>query len=93
MMFLPEITIRTSKEFRMWIKEGIEDADGKLNKSDIKDGLILYVSLWSLRVFIGFSVSEVFYKEIDFKFYITPLIFSFGTAGLTIIKSIKKKML
>ncbi len=89
MIFAPEITIGLFKNFRNWIKEGLEDADGKFNKSDIKDMAILYGSLWSLRIFIFFSWATVFHEPIPYGIYITPLIGSFGTAGLTVIKSVR----
>ena len=88
MIFLPEIVTLFSKNFRYWIKQGIENADGKLNKSDLKDMSILYVSLWCLRVFIFMSWTQIFYQvDIPFHVYITPLLGAFGLSGLPILKS------
>lgn len=91
MMFVPESVLLISKSFRAWIREGVEDADGKLNKSDLKDLVILYGSLWCLRVFLFMSWAKVFYgTEIEFYIYLTPLIGSFGISGLPILKSFLK---
>jgi hypothetical protein len=89
MVFLPEILWVSWKNFRDWIKTGIEDSDGKLNKEDLKDAGFLYVSLWSMRVFMGFSIAKIFGVEIDSISYLSSLIGSFGIAGLTILKNIK----
>lgn len=89
MMFVPEMVLVMSAPFRNWIKEGIENADGKMNKSDLKDLVILYGSLWSLRVFLFMSWSMVFYGiDIVFYIYITPLLGSFGISGLPILKAL-----
>lgn len=91
MIFAPEITIALFKSFRGWIKEGLEDADGKFNKEDIKDMVILYCSLWFLRVFIFFSWAQVFHDPAPAaSIYIIPLLGSFGTAGLTVLRSIRR---
>lgn len=89
MMFMPETLLIFSKGFREWVKQGVENSDGKLSKSDLKDGVILYGSLWCLRVFLFMSWSKVFYgTNIEFYFYLTPLLGSFGISGLPIVKSI-----
>jgi len=89
MMFVPEIVMLVSKSFRGWVKEGVENADGKLDKSDLKDMVILYGSLWCLRVFLFMSWAKVFYgTEIEFYIYLTPLLGSFGISGLPILKSL-----
>jgi len=90
-IFMPEIMWLASKSFRGWIKQGIEDSDGQLNKSDLKDAGILYVSLWSMRIFIGFSVAKMFGIEIDTLTYLTPLFGSGGIAGLTVLKGVMGK--
>lgn len=88
MMFVPEVVATGSKSFRDWIRSGIEDADNTFNKGDMKDLIMLYSSLWSLRVFLFMSWFMLFYnKEIQFHIYIIPLLGSFGIAGLPIIKS------
>jgi len=89
LMFVPEFMVMFSKDFRTWIKEGIEDSDGKLSKKDTRDMIVLYGSLWCLRVFLLMSWAIIFYdKEIDWFIYVTPLIGSFGISGLTVIQSI-----
>ncbi len=88
-MFVPEFMGMFSRDFRNWIKEGIEDSDGKLSKKDTKDMIVLYGSLWCLRVFLLMSWSIIFYdKEISWLIYVTPLIGSFGISGLTVIQGI-----
>lgn len=89
MMFVPELCALLSKTFRDWIRQGIENSDGKLNKSDLKDMVILYGSLWCLRVFLFMSWAMIFYKmEIPFHIYTIPLLGSFGISGLPIMKSL-----
>lgn len=91
MVFLPEILWIIWPSFRHWIKTGIEDSDGKLNKSDMKDAGFIYVSLWCMRIFMGFSVAMMFGVEIDTLAYLASLLGSFGIAGLSIIKNIMGK--
>jgi hypothetical protein len=85
-IFMPELMYMFSSTFRGWIRKGIEDSDGELNKSDLKDAGIIYVSLWSMRVFIGFSVAKMLGVQIDTISYLIPLFGSFGIAGLTILR-------
>ncbi len=88
MMFVPEVVLIFSKGFRGWIQQGVENADGVLNKSDLKDMVILYGSLWCLRVFLFMSWSKIIYgTNIEFYIYMTPLLGSFGISGLPILKS------
>lgn len=87
MMFVPEVALVFSKRFSNWIRSGIENSDGVFSKEDLKDLVILYGSLWSLRAFLFMSWSMVFYDvEIPFYIYLTPLIGSFGISGLPILK-------
>lgn len=67
---------------------GAEDGDGILHSKDLKELGVLYISLWSMRIFMGFSISVMFGNEIPFLIYLSPLIGSFGTAGLAIIKGV-----
>lgn len=83
-IFMPEILYIVSKEFKKLVIEGVMDGDGVVHMKDLKETVILYVSLWSMRIFIGFSLATIFGTEIPFYIYITPLIGSFGTAGLAV---------
>lgn len=91
MVFLPEVLWITWKSFRDWIKTGIENSDGKLNKDDLKDAGLIYVSLWSMRVFMGFSLAIIFGVRIPDAPYMGSLFGSFGIAGLTVIKNLMGK--
>lgn len=91
MVFLPEFLWMGSKSFRDWIKAGLEDGDGELSKSDMKDAGIIYVSLWSMRIFMGFSVAMMFGIHVDTIPYILSLLGSFGIAGLTVIGKVIKR--
>lgn len=91
MIFLPEILFIVWPVFRKWIMEGIENGDGVLQTKDLKELGILYISLWSMRVFMGFSIAIMFGSEIANITYLMPLIGSFGTAGLAIIKNVLQK--
>lgn len=68
--------------------EGAKDGDGITHMKDLKQTVILYVSLWSMRIFMGFSLAKIFGMEIDTVSYIIPLIGSFGTAGLAVISQV-----
>lgn len=92
MIFLPEVTIGLSKGFRTWIKEGIENSDGQLNHRDIKDLLIHYASLSSLRLFVLETLLMMFYSiQIDLQYYVIPFLGSIGLSGFTIFKHIYGK--
>lgn len=61
LMFLPEVLLVFNKSFRGWIKTGIEDSDGKFEKSDLASLLIHYSTLWCTRLYVFFGLMEVFY--------------------------------
>lgn len=89
MMWLPEIIMTTSSGFRGWIKQGIENADGKLNSQDVKDMMVHYISLTSMKLFVLESLLMSFYTvDIPIQFYIIPFLGSFGLSGFTIFKNI-----
>lgn len=89
MMFVPEFTITISKKFRTWMKQGIEDGDGKLHREDIKDLRIHYSALWMLRMFVLFGLLMVFYQvQIPWQFYIMPFFGSMGLEGFALYKSL-----
>lgn len=91
MMWLPEIVILFSGGFREWIKTGIENADGELNSKDVKDLIVHYASLTSMKLFVLESLLMMFYGvEIDFQFYIVPFLGSVGLSGFAIFKNIYK---
>ena len=91
MVFLPEIMFITWPFFRKFIMEGIQDGDGITHAKDIKQLIILYVSLWCMRLFMAFGIAKMFGKDIDNITFLLPLLGSFGTAGLAIIKDILKR--
>lgn len=92
MMFIPETSILFFKGFREWIKEGLENADGKMNHNDVKDLVVHYASLWSLRIFVLSSLLMMFYNvEFGFQYYIVPFFGSIGLSGFTILKNILGK--
>ena len=87
MVFLPEILFIVAPGFRSFIIQGFQDGDGVTHMKDLKQVAILYVSLWSMRVFMGFSLAIIFGKEMNYFVYLTPLIGSFGTAGLAVLSN------
>lgn len=89
MMFLPEMALFFSPAFRNWIKEGIEDADGKLNKEDVKDLRVHYASIWMLRVFVLFGLLMIFYQmTIDWNYYILPFFGAMGLEGASLLRNL-----
>ena len=89
MMWLPEMATTMSKQFRNWIKEGIEDENGRLK--DVKDIIIHYASLTSMKLFILESLLMMFYDvDIAFQFYMVPFFGSVGLSGFTTLKNMYK---
>ena len=89
MMFLPEMALFFSKSFRNWIKQGIENADGKLNKEDVKDMRIHYASIWMLRLFVLFGLLMIFYQmKIDWNYYILPFFGAMGLEGASLLRNL-----
>lgn len=91
MIFLPELGLIFSKDFRLWIKSGIEDNDGSLNKSDMKDLVALYMGLICTRIFIGFSWSQVFYQPIETTTYMIPLVGALGGGATPVLRAYLNK--
>ena len=88
-LFLPEAALLLSKPFRIWIKDGIEDSDGKFNITDFANMLIHYAMLWCVRVFV-----TSFLVEILFGFHVREIyvISSFaGAFGIEAVGQILKK--
>lgn len=89
MLFIPEFIMMFKPNFVRWLKKGIEDNDGELNTQDVKDMIIHYVSLWSLRVFVIFGLRMSFHKvEIPWQFFAISIVAAFGIEGLNIIGKI-----
>ena len=88
MVFLPEILFFTSQTFRSFVIEGAKDGDGITHMKDLKQTVILYVSLWSMRIFMGFSLGIILGMDISPWIYLIPLIGSFGTAGLAVLAQV-----
>ena len=61
MILLPELTFTFVPRFRAWIRDGVEDGDGVLNKADLNALLIHYSTLWCVRLFVIFGLLEAFY--------------------------------
>lgn len=92
MMFVPELVLLISKPFRLWIKEGIEDGDGKLNRDDLKDLRIHYAAIWMLRTFVLFGLLMIFYEvQIDITYYLLPFSGAMGLEGMALWKNMIKK--
>jgi hypothetical protein len=92
MMFVPEMAFFISPQFRNWIKEGIEDSDGKLNKEDVKDLRIHYASIWMLRIFVFFGLAMIFFQvRIDWNYYIVPFFGAMGLEGASLLRNIYGK--
>lgn len=97
MIFAPELLYAFKKDFREWINGGVEDGDGKLDKTDLKDIIPLYMGLWCTRVFIYFSWQISEGKDIETSIYLIPLYGAFGLGSVPVMGKgmdiIKKKML
>lgn len=61
MMFLPDLGILISKDFRQWIKSGIEDSDGQFNSDDLANLFKHFSTLWCIRLYVLFGLLEAFY--------------------------------
>lgn len=60
-MFLPELAVLFNKDFRLWLKNGVEDNDGQFNKSDFSTMLTHYATLWCIRMWTFAGLVEIFY--------------------------------
>lgn len=79
LMFLPELLLLFNKSFRQWIKTGIEDADGKFEKSDLASLIIHYSTLWCTRLYVMFGLLEAFYSvQIRDVYVVGSLVGAFG---------------
>lgn len=92
-MFIPEIGFIISSSFRRWLKDGIEDSDGKFNKSDFASLLIHYSTLWCIRLFVLFGLLEAFYGiQVREMYVLGSLAGAFGveTVGYFTRNKVKK---
>jgi len=88
MMFLPEITMLLSRNFRYWIKSGIEDSDGQFNSKDLASLLIHYSTLWCARLYVLFGLLEAFYGVKVRELYIMgSLVGAFGLESIGFLTS------
>jgi len=62
MIFLPEMGVLFSKNFRGWLKSGIEDGDGKFNSIDLSNLIRHYATLCCARLYVLFGLLEAFYQ-------------------------------
>ena len=92
MMFAPEVGVIFFKDFRLWLKTGIENADGKLDRSDLKDLRMHYTAMIMARIFGLFSLMMAFYNiELPWHVYMTPFFGSFGLEGALVIQNLYSK--
>jgi len=78
-LFLPEMAFIVSRDFRMWLKSGVENNDGILDKSDLKDIPTHVGAYYCAKVFTLVVVADIFYT-IDVSDTVLYLCFS-GFAG------------
>lgn len=83
-LFLPEIAVIVSKDMRDLTIKNIFNKDETINKNSV----IIYLQIWCVRIFLGFSVAVGFGVSIPFYTYISPLFGCFGLAGVMILKKI-----
>jgi hypothetical protein len=87
----PELVIYFNKDLQMWLKEGFEDADGKLNRDDLKQILPHYFTLWAIRVWVLMTLCYIFFGfKFDTYIYMSPVVIALGTEGAQIFKLLKK---
>jgi hypothetical protein len=90
-MFLPEFMFIFAKSFRLWLKGGIENGDGKLNKSDFTSLLMNYSTLWCIRLYVLFGLLEAFYGiQVREAWINTSLVGAFGIKAMETISFFKK---
>lgn len=82
-LFLPELGVILKRDFRVWVKNGIEDSDGKFNKSDLASLLIHYSTLWCTRMYVMFGLLEAFYGiKVRESFIVGSLVGAFGIEAI-----------
>jgi hypothetical protein len=79
MILLPELSFTFVPRFRQWIKAGVEDGDGVLNKADLNALIIHYSTLWCIRLFVIFGLLEAFYGvQVREVYVVGSLLGAFG---------------
>ena len=90
-IMLPEVVIYFNRGLQLWLKEGFEDADGKLNRDDLKQLLPHYFTLWAIRAWVIMTLCVIFYRmEFDAYIYMSPVAVALGNSGAQIYKTIRK---
>lgn len=80
------------KDFRDWIKSGVEDGDGVLNSKDVRELITYYASLIFLRAFILLILLDKFFGlETELDTQIMLFFGAFGSQGMGILGSFLKK--
>ena len=87
-LFLPELRVMTSKSFRLWLKEGIENNDGVFDGSDLKEMIGYLGAYYCAKLFALLMLCDIFFF-VDIKDAYVYLCFS-GFAGTTGIMQITK---
>lgn len=91
MMFIPELLFAFVKGFRNWMRSGLEDGDGVLDKADMKDLIQHYTALTSLRLFMLFGLLIAIYNvDISYEIYITPFFGAMGIEGAVLARNIAR---
>jgi len=86
MMFLPEIAILFVKSFRIWLKDGIEDSDGRFNSDDLARLMVHYATIWCMRMYVLFGLLEAFYHiKVSEIMTLGSLAGAFGIEAVTTI--------
>lgn len=88
-MFLPEMLILFNKDFRSWMRTGIEDGDSKFEKADLQNLLIHYSTLWCTRLYVTFGLLEAFYGTQVRDVYVVGSLA--GAFGIEVIGFLLKK--
>jgi hypothetical protein len=90
-LFIPEGGFIFSASFRHWLKDGVEDGDGVMNKSDLTSLISHYATAWCVRLYVLFGLVEVFYGiHVRESIALGTLGGAFGIEGMVIFKKWKK---
>ncbi len=91
-LFIPEIALIVSKNFRHWLKNAVENSDGIFDKSELKDVIAYIGSFYCAKLFAFLVLCNIFYvievKEV--YIYLTFAGFT-GTTGIIQASKIFKK--
>ncbi len=90
-LWLPEIAL-LSKSWRKWLKSGIEDGDGVLNKADLKDLMPYWGSYMSIKSVVLITWTMIFFKiNVPYSFFVTLVLAGFGVGAIPIINKLNFK--